>query len=368
MEDITDSSLSCLVTRSDGAVLFRNGSTNRSEPARWHLPTLALSTDCPSEVEVLRILADLFGRPICGRCFSFPLGGATTVQGLGCFASLQVEEEKFLPVGKGGEGWSWFSLSRLGHLELGEHDSGLLQEFIRSSQVETWDAVWSDDVYGSATVRARRTWQKMQILNLLDFDVPAGGRLLDLGCGSGDLTRAIVGQLAGRVEVDACDISPVALHRAATALNTHPKVRLHRVSGPNLVFPADTFDAVVAVGVLEHVVDSESFLAQLARVMRPAARLYLIGSSVFSSVYFARLVRERLGAWPYGYQRNYTPRGLRSLVGRRLTVRKMVVRQTAFDFPVSAVVDRLAACLYRHWGRYICLCATKEGRTCSTTW
>jgi SAM-dependent methyltransferase len=97
--------------------------------------------------------------------------------------------------------------------------------------------------------------------------VPPGGRVLDVGCGTGELAQAAAG--VGML-VTACDIAPQMLQRAAARdpaglVEWVPLDASWRV----LPFGSGAFDAVVASSVLEYVIDPGAVLAECARVLRP---------------------------------------------------------------------------------------------------
>jgi SAM-dependent methyltransferase len=101
--------------------------------------------------------------------------------------------------------------------------------------------------------------------------VGAGGDLLDLGCGSGDLARRLA---AGGYRVTGCDIAPYMLREAAAADGGHT-VRWIRLDPGwrTLPFEAASLDAVVAASVLEYVHDPSTVLRECARVLRPGGTL-----------------------------------------------------------------------------------------------
>jgi len=101
--------------------------------------------------------------------------------------------------------------------------------------------------------------------------VAAGGRLLDLGCGTGELARDLA---ASGFRVTGCDIAPQMLRRAAAA---DPDARVGWLRLPpqwgTLPFGSATLDAVVAASVLEYVPDPSTVLRECARVLRPGGVL-----------------------------------------------------------------------------------------------
>jgi SAM-dependent methyltransferase len=94
----------------------------------------------------------------------------------------------------------------------------------------------------------------------------AGDRVLDLGCGTGELTRALA---AAGLRVAGCDISTQMLLRAPRDRGEGAGwVRLE-LGWRRLPFGSAAFDVVVAASVLEYVVDPAAVLRECARVLRP---------------------------------------------------------------------------------------------------
>ena len=103
--------------------------------------------------------------------------------------------------------------------------------------------------------------------------VPAGGTVLDLGCGTGELTTMIA---AGGMRATGCDISPEMLRLAAAtgAWDTSGASRavdwVELEPGWDVLpFPAETFDAVIASSVFEYVGDPGGVLRECCRILRP---------------------------------------------------------------------------------------------------
>lgn len=100
---------------------------------------------------------------------------------------------------------------------------------------------------------------------LFQAAIGRGKRVLDLGCRAGALTRHF---LDGN-EVVGLDVDAAALEKAA-ALGIQPVQA--NVEEP-LPFDDESFDAVVAGELLEHLQFPDALVAEIARVLRPGGTL-----------------------------------------------------------------------------------------------
>lgn len=100
-----------------------------------------------------------------------------------------------------------------------------------------------------------------------------GGRVLDLGCGTGRL----LGWLAERsAHVVGTDLSEGMLRAARSRMKDRPLVLY---DGERLPFRDGSFEAVTAVGVFQDLPEDDLYLALLtetARCLAPGGRLYLL--------------------------------------------------------------------------------------------
>ncbi len=98
--------------------------------------------------------------------------------------------------------------------------------------------------------------------------VRSGDRVLDLGCGQGDLTAVLADAGARPLGVDVADAA------VARARRRHPQLSFERapLDGP-LPIADGAFDVVWASEVIEHVADTARWLSEVRRVLVPGGRL-----------------------------------------------------------------------------------------------
>lgn len=123
----------------------------------------------------------------------------------------------------------------------------------------------------------KRTWGKqlepMTAYFTGKIPVSPGLKILDLGCGRGELSLWAAGQGA---EVWSIDYSPDALKLARHAALHHPrsiKLKCHfsLMDVKNLLFTDNFFDGIMSLEVLEHLYPEEqvAVLAEVYRVLKP---------------------------------------------------------------------------------------------------
>lgn len=126
--------------------------------------------------------------------------------------------------------------------------------------------------------------------------LPSVTRVLDLGCGAGDLGRfkPLGAQVYG------LDINADTLAQA----EAHEAVRVWDLDSPTpLPFPDDYFDAIVARDILEHLQKPWRTLAEVRRVLKP-------GGVVLASVVCHR--NQRIWS-DYTHVRGFTMRSVRRM-------------------------------------------------------
>ncbi|HET8754626.1 MAG TPA: methyltransferase domain-containing protein [Solirubrobacteraceae bacterium] len=107
---------------------------------------------------------------------------------------------------------------------------------------------------------------------LAAVEMPAGADVLEVGCGTGVLTRV----LAGLPEVDTVvgvDLAESLLDKARALAAGVANVAFEPADARSLPFAGERFDVVVFDSTLSHVPEPERALAEAFRVLRPGGRL-----------------------------------------------------------------------------------------------
>jgi SAM-dependent methyltransferase len=120
-----------------------------------------------------------------------------------------------------------------------------------------------------------RTWWNVFELVVREADL-AGRRVLDVGCGTGRLERALV----GRARLWGVDPSPAMLERARE--NVPHGARFKRGSAEQLPFKDGWFERVI-MWLVVHLVDRPRAFAEAARVLTRGGRLAIV---TFDERYF----------------------------------------------------------------------------------
>ena len=108
--------------------------------------------------------------------------------------------------------------------------------------------------------------QEMRNAFLSDIAFPANARVLEVGCGTGVLTRMLARQ-PGVGMVVGVDPAPTFIEKARELAAALPNATFREADGRSLPFENEAFDVVVFDSTLSHVVGPERALAEAFRVL-----------------------------------------------------------------------------------------------------
>ena len=126
------------------------------------------------------------------------------------------------------------------------------------------------------------------------YDIQPGSRILELGCGTGDMWKDQLDLLDGSSMLTLTDFSPGMLETAESTLGEHENIRYHVVDIQSIPFADNSYDIVIANMMLYHAPDLDRALSEVRRVLRPGGRFYCATYGEHGiSEYVTELLREQ---------------------------------------------------------------------------
>jgi SAM-dependent methyltransferase len=132
-----------------------------------------------------------------------------------------------------------------------------------------WDtySIYYDSVYRLMPYR-KLLWDVLQALEL-----EPGMRMLDAGCGTGNLEHFIAQKNPPPVAIEAIDFSPAMLSRARAKCAGLDYIRFTQANlDARLPFDDSTFDRIVSINVLYTLPNQDASVAEILRVLARACR------------------------------------------------------------------------------------------------
>jgi ubiquinone/menaquinone biosynthesis C-methylase UbiE len=106
------------------------------------------------------------------------------------------------------------------------------------------------------------------------FDLPAYGRILELGCGPGYLWLENLGRIPTGWEITLSDFSAGMLEETRRNLENQRTFQFKLIDAQSIPCEDAYFDAVIANHMLYHVPNPPAALSEICRVLKPAGHFY----------------------------------------------------------------------------------------------
>lgn len=192
-------------------------------------------------------------------------------------------------------------------------------------------------------------WRR-QVIELAH--IPRGGLLLDLGAGTGDLSREALRRQPGCRPVAADFTLGMML---AGQKHPGPRLRWSAADALNLPFPDRTFDVVVSGFLLRNMVDLPRALREQYRVLKPGGRMVALDTTPprpspllpFMQFYMQRVI-PLLGSLLAGQREAYTY--LPQSSEQFLTAEALLKEVEAAGFEQAGLRRVMFGAAALHWG------------------
>jgi 2-polyprenyl-3-methyl-5-hydroxy-6-metoxy-1,4-benzoquinol methylase len=179
---------------------------------------------------------------------------------------------------------------------INKNEEQILRHF--DARVDYWHNVYSAKTFDAYMLQKRRTG----VIQLCQ-QTETGGSILDVGCGAGLTCLELVRK---GFHVSGIDISPKMIERAKSEADQQGLVCDFRVGVANqLPYSENSFDTVVAMGLVEYVSDDTPVLGEILRVLKADGRFILNmpnATSLYRFIAFPRTLPVILGP---GFKRQF---------------------------------------------------------------
>ncbi len=187
---------------------------------------------------------------------------------------------------------------------------------MKQSTVSSWDKVWQQNEkigsYGCSIRRYAATKFKIYLYQKWGVELNNKVKVLEAGCGEGSLIVELVKSF--NVQGHALDFSPQAIKRTEElAIENSVNVRCEEANILATPYKDNTFDVIISNGVIEHFTNPKEPTQEMFRILKPGGKLLLMVPNTYSYGVIDRLWQTLKGEWPFGYQKEISPSGLKKI-------------------------------------------------------
>jgi ubiquinone/menaquinone biosynthesis C-methylase UbiE len=181
-------------------------------------------------------------------------------------------------------------------------------------------------------------------------------KVLDLACGDGNLIEELLQMLPASTKIYGLDISQAQTALARRRFADEPRVKIVTGDAEFLPYDDGSFDCVVVHQFLNFLPDIQPYLREIARVLKPGARLLFLANRGWKNDREATWVKIDAAAfdvvrelyphlvWPrMGDHRIYSEDGIRQILEESNLFDESTISTGAFTSSALMTPDRVAA-------------------------
>jgi SAM-dependent methyltransferase len=160
------------------------------------------------------------------------------------------------------------------------------------------------------------------------LDLRDASTILDVGCGTGVIARAIATQTDASTRVTGLDPSRALLDAGASFAGGEglaDRIDFQVGDGASMAFPDGSFDRVIAHTTISHVAEPQQMLHEMARVLVPGGRL-----AIFDGDY---------ASWSFGYPDDEFSKSMNEAIVKSFCANPMVLRMMPHLLHQSGLSD-----------------------------
>lgn len=156
-----------------------------------------------------------------------------------------------------------------------------------------------------------------------NYQIADGMRVLELGCGTGEVWAGKSELIAKCAELVLTDFSAGMIQAARTNIGDFPNVRYQIADIQQIPFDAGSFDIVIANMMLYHIPDLGKALSEVRRVLKQSGRFYCATYGEHGIIQFVAGLLKDCGVKDRANKNFTLQNGARILAGHFNTVEKL---------------------------------------------
>jgi len=222
-----------------------------------------------------------------------------------------------------------------------------------------WDRIWKVKSHSYVSHQRARARSKIEAVIKEGLEFGKSDRVLDVGCGTGDVLIEAAERFSSESRFIACDLSPAAVELAqANFRDRGLAVEVLCADAASLPLREASIDKVLLLMTLQHVYDEVAVLREIDRVLVQHGELFVAVPAERSIISITYKLRRFVTPVPID-RRTFSLRRLAALVGSRFKIEACHVSQVGSDRWLSRAIDQTLAYIVPEWGRYIMLRCSK---------